>query len=48
MLVLIGLQSLYSNNPTFGAEFGDYLGLIIWGLGVDVASRTLSNLTSAK
>jgi hypothetical protein len=33
-------------GSTFGADpFSDYLGLLVWGLSADVASRSLSNLT---
>lgn len=45
-LLLVGMRSLYIQKGTsFGADpFSDYLGLIIWGLSADVASRSLSNL----
>ncbi|MEH2124304.1 hypothetical protein [Nostoc sp.] len=45
-----GISSLYiENGTTFGARpFADYLGLILWGLSADVASRSLSNLPGAK
>ncbi|BAB76461.1 coiled-coil domain-containing protein [Anabaena sp. FACHB-709] len=45
-LSLVGIGSLYVDNGlTFGARpFSDYLGLILWGISADVASRNLSNL----
>ncbi len=45
-LSAVGLGSLYvEKGNTFGANpFSDYLGLILWGLSADVASRSLSNL----
>lgn len=45
-LAFVGLDSLYiRSGATFGAAgFTDYLGLILWGLSADVASRTLSSL----
>ncbi|MEJ1933158.1 hypothetical protein WDZ92_23395 [Nostoc sp. NIES-2111] len=45
-----GISSLYiENGTTFGARpFADYLGLILWGLSADVASRSLSNLPGSK
>lgn len=44
-LVAVGFNTLYLGQPTFGAQpFGDYLGLILWGLSADVARRTLTNL----
>jgi hypothetical protein len=50
ILVLVGFITLYSNNLTFGAApLTDYAGLILWGLGSDVAGRNVQNvLTSAK
>ena len=48
-LVAVGLDTLYvQNGATFGARpFADFLGLFLWGLSADVASRTLSNLKGA-
>jgi hypothetical protein len=45
-LSLVGLGSLYvDNGMTFGSKpFSDYLGLILWGISADVASRNLSSL----
>lgn len=45
-LSLVGLRALYvEKGTTFGADpFSDYLGLILWGLSADVASRSVSNL----
>jgi len=45
-LSAVGLGSLYvENGTTFGSRpFADYLGLILWGLSADVASRSLSSL----
>ena len=47
-LSAVGLGSLYvEKGETFGARpFSDYLSLILWGLSADVASRSLSNLSS--
>ncbi|WP_414577337.1 hypothetical protein [Anabaena sp. CCY 9402-a] len=47
-LSLVGLGSLYVDNGlTFGSKpFSDYLGLILWGISADVASRNLSSLQS--
>jgi hypothetical protein len=49
-LSLVGLNTLYvQNGATFGARpFPDYLGLILWGLSADVASRSLSSLQGQK
>jgi hypothetical protein len=46
-LSAVGLGSLYvEKGTTFGAKpFSDYLGLILWGLSADVASRSLSSLS---
>ncbi|MBD2604796.1 hypothetical protein H6G81_09720 [Scytonema hofmannii FACHB-248] len=46
----VGLRSLYiQKGATFGADpFSDYLGLLIWGLSADVASRSLSNLAETE
>lgn len=44
-LSLVGMGSLYVEKPIFGANpFADYLGLIIWGLSADVASRKLVDI----
>jgi hypothetical protein len=45
-LLTVGMSSLYvTNGATFGANpLSDYLGLLLWGLSADVASRTLGNL----
>jgi hypothetical protein len=45
VLLAVGLDSLYvTKGATFGAHpFADYLSLILWGLGSDVAGRTLAN-----
>ncbi|MUH00921.1 hypothetical protein F7734_55125 [Scytonema sp. UIC 10036] len=42
----VGLNSFYvENGRTFGARpFTDFLGLILWGLSADVASRSLSQM----
>ena len=46
----VGMGSLYiENGATFGSKpFSDYLGLILWGLSADVASRSLSSLQGSK
>jgi hypothetical protein len=42
-LCAIGLYILYVKVPTFGASgLYEYLGLFVWGLGADVAQRTLT------
>jgi hypothetical protein len=44
-LSFVGIGSLYVDNPIFGAKpFVDYLGLILWGMSADVASRSVSSL----
>ncbi len=45
-LLVVGIRALYvEKGATFGADpFADYLGLVLWGLSADVASRSLSNL----
>jgi len=46
LLALLGLQTLYVNaGATFGvAGLYDYLGLFFWGIGTDVASRSILSL----
>lgn len=45
-LAIVGLNTLYiEKGETFGARpLSDYLGLLLWGLSADVASRGLSGL----
>jgi hypothetical protein len=45
-LLLVGYQTLYLNQGTsFGSNgIFDYVGLILWGLTADVATRGLANL----
>jgi len=45
-LLVVGFQTLYVNQGTsFGSNgIFDYVGLILWGLTADVASRGLGNL----
>lgn len=44
-LLIVGLYTLYTKNPTFGADIVfDYFSLLTWGLSADVAQRTLQNL----
>ena len=49
-LTIVGLNSLYiEKGETFGARpLSDYLGLLLWGLSADVASRSLSGLQEQK
>ena len=49
-LTITGLNTLYiENGETFGAKpLSDYLGLVLWGLSADVASRSLSGLQGKK
>lgn len=48
LLTSLGFVALYLKNNTFGASpFADYLSLILWGLGADVASRNLERLLPA-
>lgn len=48
ILLFIGFTTLYLKNLTFGAApFGDYLNLILWGLGADVVSRNVDKLITA-
>jgi hypothetical protein len=44
---VVGIRALYvEKGAMFGADpFSDYLGLVLWGLSTDIASRSLSNLT---
>ncbi|MGC0321078.1 hypothetical protein ABIG06_001707 [Bradyrhizobium sp. USDA 326] len=45
LLCLTGLYTLYIKVPTFGsAGMYEYLGLFLWGLGAEVAQRTLTSL----
>ena len=50
LLTLVGLETLYiKGGATFGASgLYDFLGLFMWGLGADVAQRTLQNLKGNK
>ena len=45
-LSMVGINTLYvEKGDTFGARpLSDYLGLLLWGLSADVASRSLSSL----
>ncbi|HUP60085.1 MAG TPA: hypothetical protein VNA69_06660 [Thermoanaerobaculia bacterium] len=44
-LVYLGLRTLYLANDTFGAgRMADYIGLLMWAISADVASKTLSNI----
>ena len=45
-LTMVGLDALYiEQGSTFGARpSSDFLGLLLWGLSADVASRSLSGL----
>jgi hypothetical protein len=49
-LLAVGMSTLYINSGlTFGADpLTDYMGLVLWGMSADVASRTLSNVQGAK
>jgi hypothetical protein len=49
-LLAVGMGTLYIDNGlTFGADpMADYMGLLLWGMSADVASRTLTNLQGAK
>ena len=48
-LTVVGLYSLYVNNPTFGSSrLFDYFGIAVWGLSADVAQRTLQGLQLPK
>jgi hypothetical protein len=45
LLLAAGLQTLYVGKPTFGANpFGDYLGLLLWGIGPDATRKQLTDL----
>ena len=45
LLALVGYEVLYLNgSPTFGANFSDYFGVLVWGMGADVAARTITAL----
>jgi uncharacterized protein YdbL (DUF1318 family) len=44
-LTWVGFYTLYVQNATFGSNgFADYVGLVLWALSTDVASKTLSGL----
>jgi hypothetical protein len=45
-LLWTGFKTLYiGGSPSFGAHlFDDYVGLVIWGLGADVALRAIQNV----
>jgi hypothetical protein len=46
-LIYAGLSTLYVSNATFGANgLGDYAALLLWGIGADVAGKTLSGVGS--
>lgn len=45
LLAFVGYEVLYLNgSPTFGANFSDYFSVLVWGLGADVAARTITAL----
>lgn len=45
LLAFIGYEVLYLNgSATFGANFSDYFGALVWGLGADVTARTITSL----
>ena len=45
LISFVGYEAIYLNgSPTFGANFSDYLTAMVWGLGADVAARTISSL----
>jgi hypothetical protein len=48
-LVVLGMKTLYVDNPVFGSDpFTDFTSLIFWGLSADVASRTLGDIKVAQ
>lgn len=48
LLLAAGMEALYVNNTTFGANFfGDYLGVLLWGIGADASRKQLRNLEGA-
>lgn len=48
LLLAAGMEALYANKATFGANFlGDYLGVLLWGIGADASRKQLRNLESA-
>jgi hypothetical protein len=45
LLAFVGYEVLYLNgSATFGANFSDYFGALVWGLGADVTARTITSL----
>jgi hypothetical protein len=45
LLAAVGLNTLYVNNPTFGANWlGDYLSLLIFGLGAETTFASVADL----
>jgi hypothetical protein len=47
LLVITGLNTLYLDNPTFGAGRFDYLGLFLWGFGSQATADSIGRLTSS-
>jgi hypothetical protein len=48
LLLSAGMLAMYADKPTFGAHgFGDYLGLLLWGIGADASRKQLKDLESA-
>ena len=44
-LTYVGLITLYAPSATFGSNgLADYSSMLLWGIGSDIASKTLSNL----
>ncbi|NEP76589.1 MAG: hypothetical protein F6K29_34610 [Okeania sp. SIO2G5] len=45
MLASVGFSSLYSDNPTFGANFfADYFSLVAWGFGAEATRDTVTKV----
>lgn len=45
MLAYLGFRTLYMSSDTFGVgRISDYIGLVMWAISADVASKTLSSI----
>ncbi len=44
LLSLVGLQNLWANSATFGANLFDYPSLLIWGLGANATTSGMAQL----
>ena len=47
-LLAIGFKTTYLDNPTFGAQASDWIGLVIWGLAAYGTRQALTGLGTTK